>query len=126
MRLEQFFCRPDHPLGPMSDQLDNLNEITNRYQNIIAKPILKQILTQLGLEQHFDAITNQPFSSISFPYYPPDITSKYSPVVAAHKDFEMITVLYINQRGLQVFYDGDWLEIMPKDGYVVVNLGNTL
>lgn len=40
-----------------------------------------------------------------------------------HKDIRWITVLFINQEGLQGKVDGKVIDVSPREGYFVVNLG---
>ncbi len=126
MRFEQFFCRPYDPIGPLASEKESITIVTQLYHEKIAKPILSQILTHLGMKKHYHELTDKFFSSISFPYYPEDPNGQFSSEVAAHKDFELITVLSINQPGLQVWYNNAWHDVLPRPGCVVVNLSNTL
>lgn len=48
-----------------------------------------------------------------------------------HKDFDFITILYVNKPGLEVWLTDErcadrWVSVQPKRGYVVVNLANAL
>lgn len=42
---------------------------------------------------------------------------------APHKDTGFVTILYIDQEGLEAEVEGDWLSIDPAPGYFVVNYG---
>jgi isopenicillin N synthase-like dioxygenase len=125
MRFEHFFCRPYDPIGPMKEHKESIKDITDVYHEKIAKPILLQLLSNLGLQDHFHKMTDEYFSSLSFPYYPADPVGKQSDVVREHRDFELITILAVNKPGLQVFLNQQWHDVMPKTGYAIVNLANT-
>lgn len=48
------------------------------------------------------------------------------PGIDVHRDFGLITVLYINQKGLQARIDGEWKEVNPIENHFVINFGRTL
>lgn len=49
--------------------------------------------------------------------------TKNLPGILWHKDIRWVTVLFINQEGLQGKVDGKVIDIGPLEGYFVVNLG---
>lgn len=126
LRMEQFICRPEDPFGPLAHLENNIADIIGIYRDHIAIPIIKQILKKLGLINYYETVLDDSFSSLAFPYYPPDLEARFLDEVSPHKDFELITVLAINKPGLQVFYQDQWINILPKNGFVVVNIANTL
>lgn len=49
--------------------------------------------------------------------------TKDLPGIPWHKDIRWVTVLFINQEGLQGKVDGKVIDVNPREGYFVVNLG---
>ena len=48
------------------------------------------------------------------------------PGCATHKDTGFVTVLFIDQPGLQALIKDNWVDINPLDGYFVINFGASL
>jgi isopenicillin N synthase-like dioxygenase len=48
------------------------------------------------------------------------------PGCAAHKDTGFVTVLYVEQTGLEAFIDKCWQPIEPRKGYFIINFGASL
>jgi isopenicillin N synthase-like dioxygenase len=81
-------------------------------------------------ETYFDPIYTKPLSRVRACYYPPqapdwDIRNIG---IGAHKDYELFTtVMQTEQPGLQVQgVQGDWIEVTPVDGTMVINLGDLM
>ena len=53
-------------------------------------------------------------------------TNLRRPGCATHKDTGFITVLFINQSGLEAFIEDQWVDIIPTEGYFVINFGASL
>lgn len=145
---EQIFFRPHKPLGPFKNYQLEINEIQYSFWDEIAKPLLKLVFNTI-LEPHilsvekilrsYDDVINNVFASLSLLYYPytphPEL---YECGLNEHTDQGFLTVLWINQESLQVWLDDDdgnseidgkkgtWCNLYPKEGYVVVNIGNAL
>ncbi len=124
--IKQFFFRPQHPLGPFKKELASITAIYQVFHDEIALPLLARIFSEAQLAEHYPEISQATFPSFSFAYYP-ERKEKNSPdPLKAHKDFDMITVLWITKPGLEMFFDQSWHQVDPKPGYLAVNLGNTL
>jgi len=50
-------------------------------------------------------------------------TNLRRPGCATHKDTGFITVLFINQSGLEALIADQWVDITPTEGYFVINFG---
>jgi isopenicillin N synthase-like dioxygenase len=81
-------------------------------------------------ESYFDPIYTKPLSRVRACHYPPqapdwDIRNIG---IGAHKDYELFTtVMQSEQPGLQVLgTGGDWIEVTPVDGTMVINLGDLM
>lgn len=45
----------------------------------------------------------------------------------AHTDYGMLTILATDEKpGLQVWMDNNWVAIPPKQGHLIINLGDML
>lgn len=60
---------------------------------------------------------------LTFNHYRP---KRRQPGLKPHRDFGYVTVLCINQDGLQVRLESEWVPLPPKDGHFVINFGRTL
>jgi len=124
--IKQFFFRPQNPLGPFKKDVEKIAAIHNVFHDEIALPLLSRIFSEANLAEHYPEISEKTFPSFAFSYYPERIERDGPEPLKAHKDFDMITVLWITKPGLEMFYDKAWHRADPKPGYVAVNLGNTL
>ena len=124
--VQQFYFRSASPYGSFVDEVESINHIKKVFQDDIGLPLVEKIFTRFGKENYFSELTQQPFNSFSFVYYPETQTVPCKRGVNAHKDFGLITVLYISKPGLQVYLNDEWLDVYPMPGYVVVNIANAL
>ncbi len=113
------------------NQIPEQRGILNAYFKEIhqcAFKILRGIAVSLGNDQDFFVEHfNAPTSRGSLIYYPPmnNTTGHYG--VSPHTDFGCISVLAQRSRGLRVeSTDGEWLEVLPVEGTLVVNVGDLL
>lgn len=59
-------------------------------------------------------------------YYPPCLKPELALGTGPHCDPTSLTVLHQDQvEGLQVFVDGRWYSVAPKEDAFVVNIGDT-
>ena len=47
-------------------------------------------------------------------------------VAGAHSDWGMLTILAVEDPGLQIHWNGQWVDVEPIEGTFVVNLGDML
>lgn len=95
----------------------------------IGLTVLKKSLLHLEIpEEDWDLATGQSTNNqgevfFSLNQYKPE---KQNIGLIPHKDMGLITVLFINKHGLEKRTDdGLWEDIPPKEGYFVVNFGQT-
>ena len=142
--LEQMTFPTDSPVGPFTNLKDDIDVVSKTYRYEIVKPLLEavfhRILEPLGFtskeinnllcEATDDVFT--PMSLLCYPYTKNPIKDLALP---EHVDEDMITVLWVVQEGLQVWLEhqslngkvaGNWYDINPKPGYVIVNIGKAL
>jgi isopenicillin N synthase-like dioxygenase len=82
-------------------------------------------------EEHFDADYRQPSTTLTLNYYPPVDPAKLKSTqwsFSPHADYTAFTVLLQDDSGgLQARNAaGDWIDVPPKPGTFVVNVGNLL
>lgn len=92
--------------------------------------LLQAIALFLGLDEHyFDTWVERGNSILRAIHYPP-ITSEPKSSIRAeqHEDINLITLLVgASAEGLQVqTLDGQWVDVMAPEGYIVVNVGDML
>ncbi|CAB3769216.1 hypothetical protein LMG29542_06062 [Paraburkholderia humisilvae] len=51
---------------------------------------------------------------------------KDAPGAPAHKDTGFVTVLYVEQSGLEAFVDNDWYDLPPVPGHFLIHFGGAL
>lgn len=124
--IQEFLFSPQQPYGPFRQDGKLIAEIKKIFQDKIALPLVAKIFTILGQADKFPELTDQPCGTLSFIYYPPTQHVECTHGVAAHKDFDLITILWITKPGLQVYFNNQWIDVDPMSGYVVVNLANAL
>lgn len=124
--LKQFLFRPENPVDPFIEHGDLINKVTQIFQFEIALTLLEKIFHHFGLMECFENACGKLFSTFAFLYYPEKPRAAGIKSLGEHKDFEMISVLWITKPGLQVYYNNNWFSVDPLPGHVVVNLSNTL
>lgn len=82
-------------------------------------------------EDYFDALYRRPDMTLAMNFYPPVDPAKLKATqwsFSPHSDYSAFTVLLQDQSGgLQARNTaGDWIDVTPKDGTLVVNVGNVL
>ncbi|KAI1608111.1 1-aminocyclopropane-1-carboxylate oxidase [Exophiala viscosa] len=116
-----------------SDSEEFKSVLTRYYRMMheLARDVLAVLAKTLDLESsYFDAFTEDAVATLRLLHYPPqpkDSDLKLTRGIGAHTDFGAITLLMQNEvDGLQVYEKatGDWLDVEPRKGAYVVNLGN--
>lgn len=100
----------------------------------LARHLVRIFALALDLEEtYFDAITTYPGSDGVFNYYPAltpeEIAARPTDVgLGSHTDMQCFTLLWQDSvGGLQILsQNGEWLNIPPKPGTFVVNIGDFL
>ena len=132
-------ARPDSRIGktqwPSRDLLPSFEPILKTYiarLQRVTEALNHAFALSLDLpEDYFDAHYGRPDMSLTMNFYPPVDPSKlkasqwsFSP----HADYSAFTVLLQDQSGgLQARNSaGEWIDVIPKAGTLVVNVGNVL
>ncbi len=95
----------------------------------ISIQILKKILQKCGVNEKdwsegTGGVTDDKgWVVYSIHHYRPHIEGEG---MAEHRDLGHVSVLYINQGGLQMQKDGKWIDVPPKENHFVINFGRTL
>lgn len=95
----------------------------------IARKLLRAWAVALGApETYFDEHFGEPSTLIKIVRYPGTDAPEPQQGVGAHKDFGVLTLLWIEpgKGGLQVERDGAWVDAPPVPGAFVVNIGELL
>ncbi|MGF1426109.1 isopenicillin N synthase family dioxygenase [Kitasatospora sp. LaBMicrA B282] len=96
----------------------------------VAERLLHELLTAIGAKPDFydDAFADRPHLRLKLVRYPGSGPDGSGQGVGAHKDYGFLTLLLTDEvPGLQVeMPDGTFLDVPPKPGAFVVNLGELL
>jgi isopenicillin N synthase-like dioxygenase len=112
--------------------LPELRPVVSRWQNA-AMPVLIRLVRALALAlgQSIDALeplyADEPHHLTKLIRYPGQTIQSDAQGVGAHKDTDMITLLLQDERGgLQVETAGGWVDVPPRAGTFVINIGEQL
>lgn len=102
-----------------------LNEMVEK-MNDIALLVLWKALVNIGVNQeHWSTVTGGAIENRGTHWF---AANHYRPEreqmgCAPHKDTGFVTILYIEESGLEAEVDGQWIPIEPTDGDFLVNFG---
>lgn len=115
------------------EELPRLRELSERWiaeQSLLSQRLLAEWAASLGQPEDYFADS---FDELSAPLlkiarYPGMPAGNSQQGVGAHKDLGVLTLLYIEdgKTGLQVEYEGEWIDAPPVTGAFVVNIGEML
>lgn len=125
--------KPEYPDNPYVEEVKEFSEYGKKLYKAFEKSggaLLKAIAIHLGLpEDYFDAQIDKGNSILRSIHYPP-ITQEPKSAIRAeqHEDINLITLLVgASAGGLQILNaEGEWLDILPQDGEIVINVGDML
>ena len=138
MLLEQVFFRPEEPIRVFSKCEPDIAIIRSTFWDIIGQPLLMKVFNRIlvgvdftaeKIQTLFDEAIYDIFATLALIYYPAtDAPEKYDAGLNEHTDQGLITVLWVNQESLQIWIEEtkEWHDLLPKQGYVIVNIGNAL
>jgi len=113
--------------------LPELRELATRWNDELSTVALRLMRTwavALGESENvFDeAFADKPFPLMKIVRYPGESNPEPKQGVGQHRDGGVLTLLLVEpgKGGLQVEYEGDWIDAPPVDGAFVVNIGEML
>lgn len=113
--------------------LPELKPLVDEWQDrltSVSLTLMRAWAESLGAEPDVfdDAFARNPSTLIKIVRYPGKDEPEPQQGVGAHKDFGVLTLLYVEEGkgGLQVEKDGDWIDAPPVEGAFVVNIGELL
>ncbi|MCU1546409.1 MAG: oxidoreductase [Homoserinimonas sp.] len=115
------------------EALPELQDVVHAWQdqmNAVSLRLMQAWAESLGAPANvFDeAFAENPSTLIKIVRYPGKSDPTPQQGVGAHKDFGVLTLLYVEEGkgGLQVEKDGEWIDAPPVPGAFVVNIGELL
>lgn len=120
-------------LPPFQEYADDIYFLKDRLVNKLSVKILKKIVNTFSPSEQVEEtcnIMNDLGSCLTFVYYPSKKTLheklRAKLGINPHKDICLLTLIMLQKPGLQCWADGRWIDVLPKNGYVVVLLGDIL
>ncbi|XP_057745609.1 gibberellin 20 oxidase 2-like [Arachis stenosperma] len=121
--VEEYF------VNALGEDFRHFGEFYEKYcdaMSNLALQIMELVGMSLGVGKYFRDYFEENNSIMRLNYYPlcqtPDLTLGTGP----HSDPNSLTILHDDQvAGLQVFLDGQWYLVPPRQGVFVVNIGDT-
>lgn len=104
-----------------------LLRMTDR-MHALARTVLRVVLAELGVREHlWGTVTGNAVDGRGTEWFAANHyrTERDLLGCAPHKDTGFVTVLYIEQEGLEADVDGSWVSIDPVPGHFVVNFGGS-
>jgi isopenicillin N synthase-like dioxygenase len=109
-------------------------DIMSKYFDMVTDlglQVVRLLALAIGVpEDYFDSSFEAPMAALRLLHYSPEPSAPKNGLFAcgAHSDYGMITLLLTDQnKGLQIFTkSGEWIDVPPKRGHFIVNLGDML
>lgn len=115
------------------ESLPELQQLATRWNEELSALALKLMRTwavALGAPEDVfdDAFADKPFPLMKIVRYPGESNPDPKQGVGAHRDGGVLTLLLVEpgKAGLQVEFEGEWIDAPPVDGAFVVNIGEML
>lgn len=119
--------------NPWPEELPRLRELSERWiaeLSELSRKLLSEWAVALGAPaDHFaNAFDDLSAPLLKIVRYPGSSGDAPTQGVGAHKDLGVLTLLYVEdgKDGLQVEYNGEWIDAPPVSGAFVVNIGEML
>lgn len=130
---KKFNCGPNvYPLAEHGiPDADGFKQTTDEYWTAVyglACDLLRAIALTLGVdEEYFDGFSNDSVTTLRLLHYPvqPEGSDPLQRGIGAHTDFGAVTLLLQGDvPGLQLYEDGEWVDVAPIPGAYVANVGD--
>lgn len=127
-------CRVVLPLAnkvglPDSEAAALREALVEYYQYIgrLAKFLFESLMAGLGVDSSsLHMFEDDTLSYLRFNHYPPCPQPDLTLGLSAHTDPNPLTILHEDIGGLQVLWDGKWVSVKPKEGSLIVIIGDIL
>ncbi|XP_038899504.1 protein DOWNY MILDEW RESISTANCE 6-like [Benincasa hispida] len=125
--VSQFDCHPlEKYIHFWPEKPLNFREVVGEYcieMRKLACKILEVISEGLGLGRDYFKSEMSEHSSLLVNHYPPCPNPSLTLGLFPHCDPNFITILFQDINGLQVFKNGQWIDVDPIDDALIVNFG---
>ena len=123
--MQRYIFQGNQPPMPLLTINDEMLMVSNFLEKNIAFPLLKQMLGFILLGEAFNSAMHNAKAALSLIYYP-RCEEKSEIRLREHVDTVPLTLLFINENGLEAEIGGRWYPIVSKCGYIVINIGKAL
>ena len=118
---------------PSTELLPNFRSTMEEYHQAISQiafQVVQLLALALGLEKnYFDEKFDEPVATLRLLHYAQRLSDPEKGIFGcgAHSDYGVITLLLTDEHsGLQIFHEGQWIDVPPRPDAFVVNLGDML
>jgi isopenicillin N synthase-like dioxygenase len=119
---------PGQEMVPVQDFRPTMEEYHTK-ASAIAYRLVQLLSVSLGLdESYFDDDFQEPVATLRLLHYDRRESKPEEGILAcgAHSDYGILTLLLTDHNpGLQIYYQGEWIDVPPKPHSFVVNIGGT-
>ncbi len=135
--LETFRQPVSALLPPFDTDEATVKSLSNVLIDELAVKVLKKIIASFASLEGVDVDALRHLSErmstvelyLAFVYYPGRNFLQrliHQPRINPHKDINLITIIMLQQPGLQFWADGYWVDVLPKPGYAAALLNDEL
>lgn len=135
--LETFRQPVSALLPPFNTDEATVKSLSSVLVDELAVKVLKKIIGSFTSSAGVDANALRHLSErmsavepyLAFVYYPGRTFLQrliHRPRINPHKDINLITIIMLQQPGLQFWADGHWIDVLPKPGYAAALLNDEL
>lgn len=125
MQVKSHFCEQRKWKSQYPTEVCELAESITEQGLVLLRSILNTFEVEQSIQDKITggALCNQGNNFLAFKRYDPTVPLEG---LIEHKDFGLLTMLFIDKSGLEVKWNDNWIPIEPKKGYYVINVGECL
>ena len=120
---ESYTYIPNKISSPFEETFNNYYTSMNN----IARDIFIDVMNSINVSQDkYNDIICKSSGTLSILHYPEIIMNKNMVGISPHTDWGLLTILYTDNKGLQVNINGKWIEIPCKKDHFIINIADMI